>query len=414
MDAEDGSAVSTLHWSLSGPTTGTAEGSTFLLEGLSPGDYTVQLTATDSHRQTGTATRTFEVAPLVIPEGPTPVLDGKCDAAYRNAAFIRIPLANGTFAAARLLHASSNLFVCFTDLQPPPIALFPKTVGLRVDVDGDATPLGEPGDIGFFVNSGGIPHQEAGTGTNMNDTLNPRLGFSSVISRGSNSWSAEFRIAESLLGGWNHRVGMMLDHGTPHWPEAATDHAPVTWAQVWLRATVPTPKNRAPVAVAGGPAFYSAAEPRTIVLNGSGSYDPDGDTLTYAWARVSGPPVTLINTKTSHPSFVANPAPTNQVFTFRLVVNDRALDSAPSETAVTVLPAESGGRLEEAQCFAVGEDIQLRFPGTPGAPCILQGTFDFSKWVNLKTNVADFFGAAEFIEHDVGNYPARFYRIMQP
>jgi hypothetical protein len=412
LDAEDGSAVASLRWNLDGPTTGTAEGFNFLLDELSPGDYRVQLTATDRDKQTGMATRNFSITPMPIPEGSTPVLDGKCDPPYRSAAFVRIPLGDGKFATARLLHASSNLFICFTDLQLPVLPHLPKSVGVRVDVDADATPLGEPGDVGFFVNSSGIPYQEAGTGTNMSETLSPQLGFSARIFRGSNSWSAELRIAESVLGGWNHRAGLMLDHGTPHWPQAATDDAPASWAPAWLRASVPSPKNRAPVAVTAAPATLSAAEPRVVVLDGSASYDPDGDALSYAWRQIGGPAVTLTNTKTAHPSFTAKPAPTNQVYSFSLVVSDRALESEPVETTVTVLPAIRGGRLERAQCFAVGETIQLRFPGAPGESYILQGTFDLKAWMNLRTNVADELGAAEFIEHDAGQYPARFYRTL--
>ncbi len=32
----------------------------------------------------------------------------------------------------------------------------------------------------------------------------------------------------------------------------------------------------------------------TITLNGSGSYDPLGEALTYQWTQISGPPVTLV------------------------------------------------------------------------------------------------------------------------
>lgn len=415
VDAEDGSDVTRLQWTVTGPTTQTAVGPTLLLlEEASPGDYTVTLTATDRDRQTGSATRSFEVTPLTIPEGSAPLLDGKCDAAYRHATLVRIPIGDGTFASARMLHANSNLYVCFTDLTLPPLPNTTRTVGLRVDVDGDGTALGEPGDVGFFVNHSGIPHQEVGTGTGMSVTLTPQLGFTAVVYRGDNSWNAEFCLTESLLGGWSHRVGLMLDHNTPHWPPPATDHAPSTWAPAYLRATVPAPKNRAPVANAGPSQFVSAGEPRTVVLDGSASSDLDGDNLSYTWTRLSGPPVTLVDSRTAHPSFVAQPAPTNQVFTFRLVVNDRALDSAPAEMAVTVLPAAVAGRLEKAQCYMVGPDVQMRFPGVAGASYVLQGTMDFRNWVNLQTNLANYSGITEFIEHDIGHHPMRFYRTFQP
>src|SRR4029077_16535730 len=44
--------------------------------------------------------------------------------------------------------------------------------------------------------------------------------------------------------------------------------------------------NHPPTAVAGGP--YSGNEGAAVVLNGSGSSDPDGDAITYAWAFGDG------------------------------------------------------------------------------------------------------------------------------
>jgi hypothetical protein len=414
MDPEDGSDVDRLAWNLFAPATMTGNGSVFPLEDLPPGDYTVRLLARDSDRQSGEAFRQFSVAPLVIPDGAAPLMDGKCDAVYRQAAYVRIPRGDGSYAGARLVHANGNVYISFTGLQLPDALNPVRTIGLRVDVNGDATPLGAPGDVGFFVNHNGIPYQEVGTGDGMMVTQTPQLGFTAVISRGHSSWSAEFRIAESLLGGWNHLVGLMLDHDGPHWPPPATDNAPETWAETWLGATVPTPGNRAPVAVAGVPTYYSVAEPRRIVLDGSASYDMDGDSISFNWVQTGGASVIFTNTTIAQPVLTVTPELTNQVFTFQLVVSDLRLDSEPSETTVTILPAQSVGRLEKAQCFLVEDDVQIRFPGVPGESYILQGCTDFSDWINLQTNMADYFGAAEFIERDIGIFPARFYRTMQP
>jgi hypothetical protein len=52
-----------------------------------------------------------------------------------------------------------------------------------------------------------------------------------------------------------------------------------------LSVLLPLP-NQSPVADAGGP--YLAAVNQTITLNGSGSYDPDGDALTYLWVQADG------------------------------------------------------------------------------------------------------------------------------
>ena len=60
--------------------------------------------------------------------------------------------------------------------------------------------------------------------------------------------------------------------------------------------------NQAPLANAG--TDQSGMEANTLVtLDGSGSSDPDGDSLGYHWAQVSGPSVTLSDTNIVNPTF---------------------------------------------------------------------------------------------------------------
>ena len=59
----------------------------------------------------------------------------------------------------------------------------------------------------------------------------------------------------------------------------------------------------------------------TVVLNGGGSYDPDGHTpLSYRWQQSGGPAVTLSNTNASQATFNAPATPS--VLTFTLIVTD--------------------------------------------------------------------------------------------
>jgi uncharacterized protein (TIGR03382 family) len=74
----------------------------------------------------------------------------------------------------------------------------------------------------------------------------------------------------------------------------------------------------------------------TVKLDGSGSFDPDGDRLSYTWTQLSGPPVTLTGADMARPSFVPRVA-NNETFTFRLVVNDSKENSAPANVTVYVL-----------------------------------------------------------------------------
>ncbi|MCU1338526.1 MAG: OmpA/MotB domain protein [Bryobacterales bacterium] len=76
--------------------------------------------------------------------------------------------------------------------------------------------------------------------------------------------------------------------------------------------------NDPPVADAGPD--MSNVPPGTIQLDGSASYDPDGDPITFQWIQEGGSTqVTLANPTTSRPSFTAA---AGQSYTFRLVVKD--------------------------------------------------------------------------------------------
>jgi hypothetical protein len=93
--------------------------------------------------------------------------------------------------------------------------------------------------------------------------------------------------------------------------------------------------NTAPVAVAG-PVQYVAQGP--VTLDGGGSYDPDGSTMTYKWRQVSGPSLTLTKADSLYP-VVSGIAATDriQTCTFELVVSDGELESEPGTTRVVIV-----------------------------------------------------------------------------
>ncbi len=88
-----------------------------------------------------------------------------------------------------------------------------------------------------------------------------------------------------------------------------------------------------PVADAGS--NFSVDENTNAQLDGSGSYDNDGDSFTYSWTAPQG--ITLDDSTLVDPSFTAPEVNQNTNYTFTLVTNDGSSDSDPSSVIVTVL-----------------------------------------------------------------------------
>lgn len=70
----------------------------------------------------------------------------------------------------------------------------------------------------------------------------------------------------------------------------------------------------------------------TITLNGSGSYDPNGETLTYNWVQEGGPSVAVTGANQPVATFTAA---AGQAYTFRLTVRNTSGLSASARTRVT-------------------------------------------------------------------------------
>ncbi len=85
-------------------------------------------------------------------------------------------------------------------------------------------------------------------------------------------------------------------------------------------------KNRPPVAYAAGP--YFRGRNVAITFDGTGSYDPDANPLTYSWSFGDGTFGTGVAPSHSYA--------TNGTFTVSLVVNDGILNSAVFTTAATI------------------------------------------------------------------------------
>ncbi len=89
---------------------------------------------------------------------------------------------------------------------------------------------------------------------------------------------------------------------------------------------VPPAPNTPPVANAGG--SYTGTEDVSITFDGSGSYDSDGDPLTYAWDFGDGSTGTSVKPTYTYTA--------GGLYAVTLVVNDGKEDSEPSTTTATI------------------------------------------------------------------------------
>ncbi len=421
-DAEDGSLdPARLQWRLEGAEVRTETGSTLSLRDLPPGAYTLEVLGTDSDQESGRATVHFEIEPIVIPTAAAPILDGNCgDAAYAGAPLIRLALSNGGFVNARMVHADGALHACVSDLRFSGSGTAPTTVGLRVDRRANRDVPATVADLaGFFVDEFGIPSELLG------DTpATPESGFIAVISRGDSSWSAELRIPEALLGGWDRQSPLVLVHSNPvdptttrWWPSGASESQPDSWAAAAL-GTSPLPANRPPVAVAHGPASPVAATGKRVYLDGNGSSDPDGDAIAFEWTQTAGPAVTLDNPTAPIPSFAAEAVAAEVEIQFRLVVRDAALESAPVIARVTLLPAavpaepDPTGLPPRTGPPGEGLAFTLLWPGSPGDRCALQSSVNLVDWDETGVLTADFLGRLRFTALATDSTQQRFYRAV--
>ena len=93
--------------------------------------------------------------------------------------------------------------------------------------------------------------------------------------------------------------------------------------------------NDSPVADAGPDQI--GVDGGTIVLDGSRSYDPDDDPITFEWEQVGGPDVTLSSLNTAQTSFTANEG---QTYQFRLTVRDDHNSMGTDRVTVSTLDRE--------------------------------------------------------------------------
>jgi uncharacterized protein YkwD len=108
--------------------------------------------------------------------------------------------------------------------------------------------------------------------------------------------------------------------------------------------------NQPPSASISAPRAFISGQ--TVTLDGSGSSDPDGDSLVFLWTQTQGPAILLSGTSNSSLSFVAPTVTQPTQFTFRLTVQDSEFsDSADFNLQISPLTDNTP------------PSVTVRFPG---------------------------------------------------
>jgi Predicted peptidase len=123
-----------------------------------------------------------------------------------------------------------------------------------------------------------------------------------------------------------------LTEGVYEFELTVTDNKGATGKDV-VKVTVEKKANKAPVANAGRDTTI-AYPANSIVLDGSGSYDADGQIVSYKWTKISGPNLfVILNDKTARPALSSMAAGT---YVMELTVTDNEGMSAKDRVSIVV------------------------------------------------------------------------------
>jgi glucose/arabinose dehydrogenase/PKD repeat protein len=165
--------------------------------------------------------------------------------------------------------------------------------------------------------------------------------------------------ASDFVTGLGNQSAVVLAFG-PHGSTRALYYTTYNLGGLIRRVAFTGPANRNPVAVASATPTFGASAPLTVAFDGSGSSDPDGDSLTYDWNFGDG----TAHATTARPTHVYSTAGT---YTARLTVRDPRGATGTDTVRIDVgntPPVPTIALPSTTKRFRVGERITLRGSAT--------------------------------------------------
>jgi hypothetical protein len=139
-------------------------------------------------------------------------------------------------------------------------------------------------------------------------------------------------------------------------------------------AVIVNPVNDPPVANAGED--QRMPEERPVQLDGSASFDVEGDNLFYSWTAPAE--IVLSDTTIVNPTFIAPEVDVETQFTISLYVNDGEYDSEIDDVVISVFPVED----QDYELHLGYQLVSSRIiPLTPDMLDILEGNLDYLDFV---------------------------------
>ena len=153
--------------------------------------------------------------------------------------------------------------------------------------------------------------------------------------------------------------------------------------------TVNAGMNDAPTADAGN--AQTVAEGAMVTLDGTGSSDPEGEDLTYAWTQTAGTTVTLSNAAIASPTFTApNQLLADAELTFSLVVNDGTTASTADTVTITVTGVNAAPTADAGTAQTVAEGATVTLDGSASSDPEMQTlTYAWTQTAGVDVTLSD-------------------------